>query len=100
MAQNFTRQLSIESLIRAPAPYFSQSSTWETLGEHIAESKVKKFLTRPQSAAIVNAMASNPVANATTLQRWLELLPDDALKISPCAARRGKSQGYCIDAVH
>ncbi len=56
-------------------------------GEHIAEShiqdKVTKFLTVPQSAAIQQMVSANPTANATTVRRGLELLPDPVAKISP-----------------
>ena len=63
----------------------------EAHGEHTAEShvqdKVSKFLSIPQSAALQQMVATNPMVSSTTVLRGLELLPDDASEISPSKAR-------------
>jgi hypothetical protein len=63
----------------------------EAQGEHGAEShvqdKVTKFLSIPQTAALQQMVATNPMVSSTTVRRGLELLPDSASKISPSKAR-------------
>jgi hypothetical protein len=63
----------------------------ESQGEHTAEShvqdKVTKFLSIPQTAALEQMVATNPMVIATAVRRGLELLPDSAAKISPSKQR-------------
>ncbi len=63
----------------------------EAQGEHTAEShvhdKVTIFLSIPQTAALQQMVATNPMVSSTTVRRGLELLPDSASKISPSKAR-------------
>ena len=63
----------------------------ESQGEHTSEShiqdKVSKFLSIPQSAALQQMVATNPMVSSTTVRRGLDLLPDDASKISPSKSR-------------
>ena len=63
----------------------------ESQGEHSAEShvqdKVTKFLSIPQTAALEQMVATNPMVSATSVRRGLELLPDSAAKISPSKQR-------------
>ena len=49
--------------------------------------KVTKFLTIRQSSAIEQMVSTNPMASATNVRRGLELLPDDASKVSPSKQR-------------
>ena len=59
----------------------------ETQGEHTPESlindKVSKVLTHRQSAAIDSVVSTMLMTNATMVRRGIELLPDEAVKISP-----------------
>ena len=63
----------------------------EAQGEHTAEShvqdKVTKFLSIPQTAALQQMVATNPMVSSTTARRGLELHSDAAAKISPSKAR-------------
>ena len=63
----------------------------EAQGEHTAEShvqdKVTKFLSIPQTAALQQMVATNPMISSTTARRGLELHSDPAAKISPSKAR-------------
>ena len=63
----------------------------ETQGEHTPEShvldKVTKFLSTPQASAIANAVTTNPMANATSVRRGLELRPEPSAKVSPSKQR-------------
>ena len=72
---------------------FATASTikLEAQGEHTAEShvqdKVTKFLSIPQTAALQQMVATNPMVSSTTARRGLELHSDPAAKISPSKAR-------------
>ena len=63
----------------------------EAQGEHTAEShvqdKVTKFLSIPQTSALQQMVATNPMISSTTARRGLELHSDPAAKISPSKAR-------------
>jgi hypothetical protein len=63
----------------------------EAQGEQTAErhlqDKVTKFLSIPQSAALEQMVATNPMVSSTTVRRGLELHPDPAAKISPSKQR-------------
>ena len=48
---------------------------------------VTKFLTIPQTAAIEQMVATNPMASATNVRRGLDLLDDEASKVSPSKQR-------------
>ena len=63
----------------------------EAQGEHSAEShvqdKVTNILSIPQTAALQQMVATNPMVSSTTVRRGLELHPDSASKISQSKAR-------------
>ena len=63
----------------------------ETQGEHTPEShindKVTKFLTHRQSSAIDSVVSTMPMTNASMVRRWIELLPDESVKIFPSKVR-------------
>jgi hypothetical protein len=44
-------------------------------------------LSIPQTAALQQMVATNPIVSSTTVRRGLELLPDSSSKISPSKAR-------------
>jgi hypothetical protein len=49
--------------------------------------KITKFLSIPQSAAIEQMVMTNPMASSTSVRRGLELLDDEASKVSPSKQR-------------
>ena len=63
-----------------------ESQGEHTLTSHVVDN-VTKFLTIPQTAAIEQMVATNPMASATNVRRGLDLLDDEASKVSPSKQR-------------